>query len=1104
MPQHDVIDNRNTLLVNRVKDFLPHSTAAHFATGYFFLSGFKAIADDIQHLEKLRLLIGNTSNRETIEQMVEGYSRLKEGQHRKRSERMNAGERDTILDETRRSAGDVLELMVQSDEEQQAALSLARGIAEGRVEVRVYTKGRLHAKAYIFDFNDDMPYDGAGIVGSSNFTISGLSHNTELNASLDGNGNHGELLDWFDELWDESEEFSADLMEAIAQSWVANDKVTPYDIYMRTLYTLVKERLVEASDTKLLWEAEMPPLAAYQEVAVQQTRHILKEYGGVFVADVVGLGKSFIGLSLLKHWNIYEGAYGIVICPASLVAMWEMYIAKFRIWATVLSSGMLSQKGNERLLLDDPKYSNAGIVLIDESHNFRNRDSRRYQALELFTADRPTILMTATPRNTSAWDIYHQTKLWHPDDRTTLLDPPNPPNLAEFFRKVEPRNGDRPTASIRDMLDKILIRRTRRHVLNVYGEEDQNGRKFVSIQDQPKYFPDRQLETISYNIESTYGAQVYATLRELMGDLQYARYNLFPYVSPDYHNHGKYKNLQKASGSLRGLMRVMMFKRFESSIAAFRATVKRLITIHEWFLQSIDAGIIPAGEEAQSILYNIDKKKQSDDHDDQVEFADLEQELRQASQDYHIDHFETQALYDAINDDLQILRKMERLIEPITPKLDDKLIVLQEMLKKGRNPHEDNRQLPGTLPTNKVLIFTQFSDTADYLYENIKQIIGDKLIRKVDSNTTDLLEVISRFAPKANPSIKTVGGDLRVLVATDVLSEGLNLQDGDHIINYDLHWNPVRLIQRVGRVDRLGSEHDCVFVYNFLPEAGVERQLGLQERLTHRIQEIHDMIGEDAFILSRSERLNDEAMYAIYNKDSDILDDESEDDIPFSLLEAEEIIRQIQQDDPEYFKYIEQLPNGLRSSLATDRHSGAYVLCEAQDHRGDAKYRRMYLVDENGSIHSSDLQNILRVLRCDPDTGRAAIPSDFNSIVSKIQDDFEQEVVARQSELQHSSGRSGLGRGYIVEQLQLIHDHAKDDNLRRAASYLSQLFASRSLPRRCHNELNSLRNNNVKNSQLIEQLKRIARDYGLESTQENIQKRGNELVARIICSEALR
>lgn len=1094
MPQHDVIDNRTTRLVDRVKDFLPHSQAAHFAVGYFFLSGFQAIASEVQHLDKLRLLIGNTTNRETLEQMVEGYGRLEDAQRRQRAERMNAQSRDAILTGTLQGIRNDLSLMLQSDDEQQAVQSLADGIAEGRIEVRVYTKGRLHAKAYIFDFNDQMPYSGAGIVGSSNLSLSGLVHNTELNASLDGNANHHELRRWFDELWNEAEDFSAALMNEIERSW-AGKLVTPYEIYLKTLYYLVRDRLEGSRDASLLWEAEMPPLAEFQQVAVEQARRILGATNGVFIADVVGFGKTYIGAALLKHWNLYQNAYAVVVCPRSLVNMWENFLARYGIWGTVVSSGLLSQREHERLLVTDPKYSNAGIVLIDESHNFRNQDAQRYKALQLFTQSRPCILLTATPRNTSAWDIYYQIKLWHPDDRTTLLDPPNPPNLAEFFRRVEPRNGTQPTASLRDLLDKILIRRTRRHVLEFYGESDEQGRRYVRVNNRRMYFPTRRLETVSYGIEATYGKQVYGNLRHIMGQLTYARYNLYPYVRPQYRRETRYQRLQNASSTLRGLMRVMLFKRLESSVAAFRITLKRLISIHQYFIEALEAGFIPAGKDAQALLYGTD-------FDDELDFAELEEELRAVSKDYDIEHFDTEALGDALRHDLDLLTHMELLIEPITPKLDDKLVVLRSMLEHGRNPYTKTA-LSGNLPGSKVLIFTQFSDTAQYLYDNLKDIVGEKYIRKVDSDTSDLLEVIGRFAPRANGYEVSPDSELRVLVATDVLSEGLNLQDGDHIINYDLHWNPVRLIQRVGRVDRLGSQHDTVYVFNFLPEAGVERQLRLRERLAHRIQDIHDTIGEDAQILSPTEQLNEEAMYAIYDGDEAVLDQSDDDQVPFSLLEAEELIRQLRNDHPALFEHIRNLPNGVRSSRRSDETPGTFVFCEAQDRNGEAHYRRLYLVNEQGEILTSDMPEILRRLACDESTATDTLPPDYNRTVTDIQIQFEREVRERQTSLQHATGRA-LGRDYVLQQLRTLLEHTADESERQMVILLSNVFTRARLSSRCHRELNSLRTRGVTGDNLIEQLRRIVRDFGLEDLYQAAQDQEDILIPRVICSEALR
>ena len=240
----------------------------------------------------------------------------------------------------------------------------------------------------------------------------------------------------------------------------------------------------------------------------------------------------------------------------------------------------------------------------------------------------------------------------------------------------------------------------------------------------------------------------------------------------------------------------------------------------------------------------------------------------------------------------------------IGPEEDDKLQQLVAMMTEGRN-------LPGDLAHGKVLIFTQYADTAHYLYETLRHL---GRIRAVESGTTDLGRVILRFAPKANNyQLRPGDEELRILVSTDVLSEGLNLQDANNIINYDLHWNPVRLIQRVGRVDRIGTEHDTIYAYNFLPETGLERELGIEQRLEHRITEIHRTIGEDAPVLHKSERINAEALYAIYRGDPSVLEDEPEPDI-FNLLEVEELMRQLQRTDPDRFQQIATMPDGVRSA----------------------------------------------------------------------------------------------------------------------------------------------------------------------------------------------
>ncbi|MBM4432275.1 MAG: helicase, partial [Chloroflexi bacterium] len=527
-------------------------------------------------------------------------------------------------------------LIDQTDQAEQLVSILVRLIEEGHLKVRVYTRGRLHAKAYIFDYGP--VYDvqghavprgerGIAVVGSSNFTLSGVLSNTELNVMVYGNANHAELTRWFEGLWAESQDFEAHMMRELRQSWPLV-QVTPYEIYLKTLYDLVREQLDSGEAEEFLWRDDITAvLTEFQEQAVRQAVQMIRRYGGCFVADVVGLGKSYIGAAIVKHFERHDRARSLIVCPASLMEMWEYYNEAYQLNARVLSMGMLreNERDSEDWMLHDEKYRHRDFVLVDESHNFRNTDSQRYRVLENFLSngDRRCVFLTATPRNKSVWDIYNQLRLFHQGDLTDL--PVDPPNLREYFRQVEAGQRRLPA-----LLAHLLIRRTRNHILRWYGydaETDQRvdpdnfvpyregkRRAYVMVGSRKQFFPKRYLKTIDYSIEATY-QDIYERLRKHLGsphlpgerpdpdELTYARYGLWNYVWPQKRDESPYADLQRAGANLRGLIRVMLFKRFESSVHAFRATVRRLLRIHRDFLAALDQGIVPAGEEAQSLLY---------------------------------------------------------------------------------------------------------------------------------------------------------------------------------------------------------------------------------------------------------------------------------------------------------------------------------------------------------------------------------------------------------------------------------------------------------------------------------------------------------------------
>ena len=1108
---HDIIDNRHEKLLDHIQRILPGSHSARFAVGYFFLSGLEAVAGQLANVKELRLLIGNTSSRETIEQIAEGYRRLEQVQNAAEAQTYpKRAEAEAARQQTAQAVGETVAFMDQTAQAEELVSVLVRLIQAGRLKVRVYTKGRLHAKAYIFDYGP--LYDAQGqlvpreergiaIVGSSNFTLSGVSSNTELNVLVPGNANHAELTRWFEELWKESPEFEEQLLVELEQAW-PRAQVTPYEIYLKTLYELCRDRLEGEQADQFLWaDAITSVLTEFQEDAVRRAVRIIRQYGGCFVADVVGLGKSYIGAAIIKHFERQEDARPLIVCPAALVRMWERYNEAYQLNARVLSMGLLredDQHGPE-WMLHDALFRDRDFVLLDESHNFRHTDNQRYRVLQSYLSggDRRCVFLTATPRNKSAWDIYHQLRLFHPGELTDI--PIDPPNLREYFRLVE--GGER---RLPGLLSHLLIRRTRNHILRWYGFDEQTDqrvdadhfapyrqgqrRAYVLVGGKKQFFPKRELQTVEYSIEATYGG-LYEQLRGYLGrplllgaspdaeQLTYARYGLWDYVRREKRTISPYTELHHAGANLRGLMRVMLFKRFESSVQAFRETVRRLLRIHSAFLAALQQGIVPAGEEAQSLLYESDQ-------DEEQALVDA---LALVCGRYELEDFDADSLHRDIEHDIAILRRVLALVEPITAEEDAKLQTLLAWL--SRQP----------LAEGKRLIFTQYADTAKYLFENLNPDGQRQDIEVAFSSGTDKAEIVGRFAPRANPEQRPPDGapEIQTLISTDVLAEGLNLQDCNMVVNYDLHWNPVRLIQRLGRVDRIGTEYERIHAYNFLPETRLEENLGLREKLAQRIREIHETIGEDAAILDPTERLNEKAMYAIYS-DGDLssFDADDEDEL-VDLHEAEEIMRQLQQDQPDVYERITHLRDGIRTAKLSPQE-GSVVFCRA------GRYRQLYLVGHDGEILSRDVPSILGLLKCEPATPPALLPPHHNEGVMGVRRQFDAEVQARRAERDHTLALSKAQR-YVLRELRSLYGETEDGDVRGQIAVLEAAFRQPNPRPVVQRFLNGIRREGLMGMALFHALSGAYRAYGLSAAprQEEECAEENDELPRVVCSEGL-
>jgi superfamily II DNA or RNA helicase len=1082
--QHDIIDNRERKLAASVKPLLSESEKAKFAVGYFFISGFKFIADELEKISELKLLIGNVSDSQTIEQLAETHSAAQLLERTRKREFANQKERDTTLDEVSAAIRARIEQLSQTDEDERVINLLLKLIEEKRFVIRVYTKSRLHAKAYIFDYPTERYDRGMAIIGSSNLSLSGLVDNTELNVEVHGKGNHEQLTKWFNDLWSEAEDFDAELMRELRASWALN-AITPFELYVKVLFELVRDRLEHPLQAM---PSDFPPLTDFQWAAVQSALRILKKQNGVILADVVGFGKTLMGTALLKWLYARERWRALILCPKQLRPMWEKYNTDYGLRAKILTLGQIRSPGFDWAILEDFEPR---LALVDESHNFRHSDTDQYEQASGYLRSRglPVICLTATPRNRLAKDVYNQIALFHSEDEIDLGV--TPPSLSKYFRLVEKHEREMPP-----LLQHFMVRRTRRHIREHWPDAQINGRKLI--------FPNRTLTTIKYNINKVYDG-LYDRLRLLIeppnpkqgknDGLCYARYGLIDYVDPAMRSKSPYSDLARAGLRLSGLMRSLLFKRLESSVEAFRCTVTHLLESHRLFLALLEEGKISAGEDVEPLLKDLEEGDAEDE--------DLLESLRKVSGKYDIANFDHNRLEKDIESDIETLKKIKNAVDPITPERDAKLQRLMGWL--------DEQPL---LRQHKLLIFTQFSDTGEYLYENLRKKY--RSLEFADSNRSDLTTVIRRFAPIAN---NVPGGKatepIHILISTDVLSEGLNLQDAAYILNYDLHWNPVRLIQRFGRIDRLNTLHREIFAFNFLPDPKLEQHLGIAQALRERIAEIHESIGEDSPILDPDEQLNEKAMYAIYEGDGKALEsfEEAEEEYDsLGIQAAEDFIRKLEREEPKFMAKIKRLPNAIRTarnlSWPQQQDSALSQLKEKPAiffFGKAAEFQKLYLADADGKIIAEDQMTGTAAIRCSKEEQATQLPANYNSLVEKLRGQFEKAFAEHLAAggLPH---RLSPPVRRALDEIQKVFTTTKNEEEKSKLAHLRELFRV-PLNARTESELRDWRRTISDEPNVnVERLTDIAFSCKLDDLwaeqlrHKSVQK---ESVPMIICTEAL-
>jgi superfamily II DNA or RNA helicase len=1002
--QHRMSDVLNTLLAQ-----YPGSSL-DIATAYFNVGGWQLLRENLKGVGTFRLLLGDEPEIGADIGIREVGAKPVKGLIRELSEA-------SFSENTLRMVEELIAFLRRD-----------------RVQVRLYTKSFLHAKSYQFYADSGFTRIGplAAVVGSSNFTRAGLLTNQELNfvhranliaeeltiervmgimdegdleqlaemreeqraiaADVPGLLALDELSNWFKQQWREARDFKEELIELINASKFGRKEYTPYQVYMKAIFDYFRDDLEAEQESAATRSAV--ELSEFQEDAVKKARKILARYDGVMVADSVGLGKTWIGKKLLEDYAYHRRYKAVVICPAALQKMWHEELLGAGIAALIVTQETLGRDG-----YDISEVANADILLIDESHNFRNHTTGRYENLERVLAAnkrrgalseerKKLILLTATPINNTIMDLYNQINLFTGGDRSYFAAA-GIGDLQRYFIAAR-RLGRQQESGLAlfNLLEEVVIRRTRPFIQKAYPN--------ATIKGQPVHWPERKLQTVRYHLEVTYRG-IYARIVERIGNLRLAPYRLESYKKKGVERNQFEEGREEA---LVGIFKSRYLKRFESSIEAFRISVRRAMEFLETFESYILDGKVLDSANFRIALRFLAHEDEEDDAmpnalpNSRAEELDANKEAKQFLAELPVlnaAQYDLKRLHRDVRKDVDALRDIWQSISAITPEQDTKLMRLKELLA-------------GDLRGQKVLIFSYYKDTVRYLYKHLggsdegavqwRTSVGDPHIRRMDSgaDAKERARLVAHFAPRANHQTNIAGSadEIDILISTDVLSEGQNLQDCGILINYDLHWNPTRMVQRAGRIDRIGTSFAVLRVMNMFPDDGLEKLLGLVESLSQKIAAIDRNGLLDASILGETVHpQNFNTLRRIEEEDGSVIEEQEQ----FAELVSSEFLLQNLKGllTTNLRQMLEELPDGIHSGLLRQGVKGVffYFTTRERGRKGGNKrqhyWRYIDLSGQSSEYIEDNRYLITNLIQCLPDTPRV-VPAESEVNIFDLQE----------------------------------------------------------------------------------------------------------------------
>lgn len=925
MSSNQFITNEEVLMSEIVEDIIPSTKNLYFLVGFFYFSGFERLYKSIQD-KHLRILIGMAVEKDIFNK-VKQYEILAE----------NSNSRGEIKEDFYNSLVEIFNEtdFFDSEEKTEAFRVFLEKIQDGSLEIKK-TLHPNHAKLYLFENSDEHnqggSFPGTLITGSSNLSISGLESRNEVNIVSRENHFYDEGKELFDKLWETAVDVVSDStkdefwIKVIKKIWF--EKLPkPYLVYLRVL----DEYFSTKTDARLRLPSEITDGQyidlKYQIEAIQRAIQVIKKHNGVLIADVVGLGKSIIA-SVIAHNLNYKT---VIIAPPHLKHQWEDYRYDFNYNAKVYSSGKIEQALEEN---DDDEEK---LIIIDEAHKYRNEKTIDYGHLHRLCQGNKVALLTATPFNNKPQDIFAMIKLFQIPSRSTIQTVDNLSHqfryLIREYKNIQKEQKEKSTPEhelkkrieavakhIRDILDPLVIRRSRIDLEEI--DEYWND-----LQKQDITFPEvLPPELLSYDLEEltdTYEETLFKIAPPNEGGFIGARYKPATYLkNPDEHA----KQIKKEFGdtnlftqsqiNLAKFMKRLLVSRFESSVFAFRSTLNSMIqsseTVLRWYNE---LGKVPIYK--KGTLPDIDSLNAASGEDIDPELRDilLEEELEEdrAKGLYPLpaEDLEEQFLTD-ITADIELLTSIRDEWFEDNPKSDDSIY---------RDPKLDSirKELQLKLtsePTRKIVIFSEYADTVNHLYKNLKDDLS--IFRYTSKYSTKTNKRIIR--QNFDAGVKNQKDTYDVLVATDAISEGVNLNRAGLVINYDIPYNPTRIIQRVGRINRVNKKvFEELYIYNFFPTATGESEIRKKEITTLKMQMIQAILGEDTRVLTPEGDIQS-YFREQYRKEWQAQEEKSWD------TDYRKELNRIERDQPDLIEHARQIPKRTRIGRTEKKDQSGVIL----------------------------------------------------------------------------------------------------------------------------------------------------------------------------------